>query len=204
MTGSCGAMLEIGQPSVPEGHRCRPPPAPVEPAGPRPPGKLLPAKPVGNDPAKPPWPPTPLITPCVTPPPTQRGEIIGGEQNKDPLKPVQESEAQSLLVMHFAPSGSVPGVVQKPASQTPGLAHRSVHASPSMGRLPHSPMPSLCLGWHARSARQGGMAGPPHASPSLPGGLQTAPNWVSQNSASAGSGSHTCGWSRSHGSSTVA
>ena len=116
---------------------------------------------------------------------------------------MQESEAQSLLVMHFAPSGSVPGVVQKPALQTPELAHRSVHASPSMGTLPHSPMPSLCLGWHARSARQGGMAGPPHASPSLPGGLQTAELGV-ENSAIAGSGSHTCGWSRSHGSLTVA
>ena len=181
-----------------------PPPLPVEPAGPRPPGKLLPAKPVGNDPAKPPWPPTPLIIPCVTPPPTQRGEIIGGEQNKDPLKPVQESEAQSLLVMHFAPSGSVPGVVQKPALQTPGLAHRSVHASPSMGTAAALP-DAVALPGVAREIGAAGRDGGTAARiPFVAGRFADRPNWVSQNSASAGSGSHTCGWSRSHGSSTVA
>ena len=141
---------------MPPGPPPAPPLTPPAPAGPRPPAKL-PPKPVGNDPAKPPCPPKPLIAPWLTPLPTQRGEIVGCEQNSDAApKPVQDSEAQSLLEMHFAPSGSVPGVVQKPASQTPGLAHLSVHASPSRGGLPHSPIPSLCWGWHARSARQGG------------------------------------------------
>src|SRR5262249_15134456 len=140
--------------------------------------KLPPKPPV---PTMPNVPPKPVLTPGgnpgVMPAPAQTGVMIGGGQTcPQGGKLAHSSDAQSVPGVHRAATLAAPGSLQSPPAQTAGVAQRSEHRSPTVGGSPHCPMPSLCIGWQPRSARQGAIARAPQAAPSSPGLLQTPLN----------------------------